>query len=105
METLRRRNYGSGAKNLVLLQNQCKLSQFGKLVIYIRKKITHKGENYSDKLKKHYFCNGTLIIMILCTNLKIKILRNDKNIISSISVTDIVFDDYLGKWNYRAIPK
>ncbi|OEU42175.1 hypothetical protein BGV40_10905 [Methanosarcina sp. Ant1] len=20
-------------------------------------------------------------------------------------VTDIVFDDYLGKWNYRAIPK
>jgi hypothetical protein len=32
-------------------------------------------------------------------------LRNDKNIISSISVTDIVFDDYLGKWNYRAIPK
>jgi len=33
------------------------------------------------------------------------LLRNDKNIISSISVTDIVFDDYLGKWNYRAIPK
>ena len=32
-------------------------------------------------------------------------LRNDKHIISSISVTDIVFDDYLGKWNYRAIPK
>jgi len=32
-------------------------------------------------------------------------LRNDKNIISSISVTDIVFDDYLRKWNYRAIPK
>jgi hypothetical protein len=24
-------------------------------------------------------------------------LRNDKNIISSISVTDIVFDDYFGK--------
>ena len=32
-------------------------------------------------------------------------LRNDKNIISSISVTDIVFDDYLGKWNHRAIAK
>ena len=32
-------------------------------------------------------------------------LRNDKNIISSISVTDIVFDDYLEKWNNRAIPK
>jgi len=27
------------------------------------------------------------------------------NIISSILVTDIVFDDYLRKWNYRAIPK
>ena len=32
-------------------------------------------------------------------------LRNDKNIISSISVADIVFDEYLRKWNYRAIPK
>ena len=32
-------------------------------------------------------------------------LRNDETIISSISVTDIVFDDQLGKWNYRAIPK
>jgi hypothetical protein len=32
-------------------------------------------------------------------------LRNDETIISSISVTDIVFDVYLGKWNYRATPK
>src|SRR5450759_4033676 len=32
-------------------------------------------------------------------------LRNDETIISSISVTDIFFDVYLGKWNYRAIPK
>jgi len=32
-------------------------------------------------------------------------LRNDETIISSISVTDILFDIYLGKWNYRAIPK
>ena len=31
--------------------------------------------------------------------------RNDETIISSISVTDIVFDVYLRKWNYRAIPK
>jgi len=38
-------------------------------------------------------------------NSRVVKLRNDKNIISSISVTDIVFDDYLGKWNYRAIPK
>ena len=32
-------------------------------------------------------------------------LRNDKNIISSISVADIIFDEYLGKWNSRAILK
>jgi len=32
-------------------------------------------------------------------------LRNGKNIISSISVADIIFDEYLGKWNYRAILK
>jgi len=31
--------------------------------------------------------------------------RNDGTIISSISVTDIVFDIYLEKWNYRTIPK
>src|SRR5450759_541178 len=36
---------------------------------------------------------------------KYKGLRNDKNIISSISVADIIFDEYLGKWNYRAILK
>src|SRR5665811_2090334 len=35
----------------------------------------------------------------------LKKLRNDETIISSISVTDIFFDVYLGKWNYRAIPK
>src|SRR5674476_854268 len=35
----------------------------------------------------------------------VSILRNDETIISSISVTDIAFDVYLGKWNYRAIPK
>jgi len=33
------------------------------------------------------------------------VIRNDETIISSISVTDIFFDVYLGKWNYRAIPK
>ena len=33
------------------------------------------------------------------------VLRNDETIISSISVTDIVFDGYLGEWNYKAIPK
>src|SRR5674476_1177115 len=32
-------------------------------------------------------------------------LRNDETIISSISVTDIVFDVYLRKWNFRAIPE
>jgi hypothetical protein len=32
-------------------------------------------------------------------------LRNDKNIISSISVTDIVFDDYLGNGIIELFPK
>jgi YVTN family beta-propeller protein len=50
---------GSAAKNLASLQNQKKPSQFGKLIIFIRAKITHKGEKYSIKLKKYYFCNGT----------------------------------------------
>ena len=36
---------------------------------------------------------------------KTNLLRNDENIISNISVTDIIFDGYLGKWNYRVIPK
>jgi len=35
----------------------------------------------------------------------VQLLRNDETIISSISVTDIVFDVYLRKWNFRAIPK
>jgi len=35
----------------------------------------------------------------------VHLFRDDETIISSISVTDIVFDVYLGKWNYRAIPK
>jgi hypothetical protein len=35
------------------------ISQFGKLIILIREKMTHKGENYSVKLQKYYFCNGT----------------------------------------------
>jgi len=25
----------------------------------IRKKMTHKGKNYSVKMQKYYFCNGT----------------------------------------------
>ena len=32
-------------------------------------------------------------------------LRDDENIISSISVTDIVFDDYFGKWNIEPFTK
>ena len=39
------------------------------------------------------------------TNWIEKSFRNDETIISSISVTDIFFDVYLGKWNYIAIPK
>ena len=45
-----------GAKNLAPLQNQKKPSQLGKLIIFIRKKMTRKGENHSVKLQKYYFC-------------------------------------------------
>ena len=30
---------------------------------------------------------------------------NDKNIISSIVVTNILCDNHVGTWNYREIPK
>ena len=50
---------GSVAKNLAPLQDQKKPSQFRKLIIFIRKKMTHKGENYSVKMQKDCFCNGT----------------------------------------------
>ena len=42
---------------------------------------------------------------IMKNDIQLLLLRNDETIISSISVTDIVFDIYLGKWNYRVIPK
>jgi len=35
-----------------------KQSQLEKLIIFNRKKMAHKGENYSVKLQKYYFCNG-----------------------------------------------
>jgi hypothetical protein len=41
---------GSVAKNLALLQNQKKPSQFGNLIIFILAKMTHKGEDDSVKL-------------------------------------------------------
>ena len=36
---------------------------------------------------------------------RIRLLRNDENIVSSISVTDIVFYDYFGKWNTEPFTK
>ncbi len=61
-------NFGSVAKNLAPLQNHKKPSQFGKLIIFIRKKMTYKGENYSVKMQKYYFCNGTtsIVDVFLC---------------------------------------
>ena len=59
----------------------------------------------NKKLPKKFRINNELIEIDYSFRTKLEELRNDKNIISSISVTDIVFDDYLGKWNYRAIPK
>ncbi len=58
---------GSVAKNLAPLQNQKKPSQLGKLIIFIRKKLTHKGEKYSVKLQKYYFCNGTAPFTLFST--------------------------------------
>ncbi len=47
---------GPVAKNLALLQNQCKPSQLGKLINLIAGKMAHKGNNYSVKVRKYYFC-------------------------------------------------
>jgi hypothetical protein len=44
---------GSVAKNLAPLQNQKKPSQLGNLIIFIKKKMTHKSENYSVKMQKY----------------------------------------------------
>jgi hypothetical protein len=43
------------------LQNQKKPSQLGKLINLIKEKIIHKGNNYSLKLRKYYFCTITRI--------------------------------------------
>ena len=53
--------WGSVAKNLAPLQNQKKPSQLGNLIIFIRTEMTRKGENYSVKMQKYYFCNGSII--------------------------------------------
>jgi len=54
-------------------------------------------------VKKNESMTLTYSVSLLTT--AFEMYRNDETIISSISVTDIVFDVYLGKWNYRAIPK
>ena len=56
---------GCGAKNLALLQNQCKHSQLGKLIIFITEKMVHKDKNYSIKLRKYHFCTTTLYLLYL----------------------------------------
>jgi hypothetical protein len=61
---------GSGAKNLALLQNQCKPLQLGKLINLITWKMVHEGKNYSIKLRKYYFCTTTNISEILKPNHK-----------------------------------
>ena len=47
---------------MAFLQNQKKPSQLKKLIILIRTKMIHKGENYSVKMQKYYFCNGILLL-------------------------------------------
>jgi hypothetical protein len=40
---------GSVAKNLASLRNKKKPSQLGELIIFIRKKMAHKGKKHSAK--------------------------------------------------------
>jgi len=74
--------YGSVAKNLALLQNQWKTSQFGNLIIFIREKMTHKSKNYSIKQQKNYFCNGTLNIPSRCLH------PEDRKIMTALGVSE-----------------
>ena len=55
-------SFGSVAKNLAPLQNQKKPSQLRRLIIFIRKKMTHKGENYSVKMQKYLFLQRNLFL-------------------------------------------
>ena len=47
----------------------------------------------------------TLILVLAFVIPNLYSFGNDKNIISSIFVTNILCDNHLGKWNYREIPK
>jgi len=38
--------------------------------------MTHKGENYSVKMQKYYFCNGTVVTLYLFNNGDQKITTN-----------------------------
>ncbi len=50
---------GYGTKNMSLLQNKCKPSQLGKLIIPLTGKLVPKGKNCSIKLRKYHFCTTT----------------------------------------------
>jgi predicted metal-dependent phosphoesterase TrpH len=69
--------------------------------------IVTEDENIMEAIAKNQittFGKRSLLVNHVLTK-TLKLIRNDETIISSISVTDIFFDVYLGKWNYRAIPK
>jgi len=65
-------------------------------ISYIFGPLLYNGA-YNKKRKGKYYLKRSSNKQVL--------LRNDETIISSISVTDIVFDVYLEEWNYRTIPK
>ena len=69
--------------------------------IYLKRMNTKLDIDISTLWMFRHFTVATIYLI----GFIIIIFRNDETIISSISVTDIVFDVYLGKWNYRAIPK
>ncbi len=55
-------------------------------------KVIKTTKHEKQKIKERQSYKGILI-------LEYCLLRNDGNIISSISFSDIVFDGYFGKWN------
>ena len=72
---------------------------------FIKDKSFRVSEVYLKKPQRIEALSMIMVLTLMIYSVAEWKLRNDKTIISSISVADIVFDVYMGKWNYRAIPK
>ena len=75
-----------------------------KIISALYEKILAEGD-FEETVEKLLAQYSATMVAIQQNEIGDFFLRNDKNIISSISVADIIFDEYLGKWNYRAILK